>query len=656
MKLVKVFLLLGILVLVGMQYWSSLIVENELQGLKREVETLRVMGRAQGQVVQPTVHAHADLERENLLQEDPFYTKTLPGLLGPNFQPAGVMRSAEMGRPQNLHPFANWAPVSAAWSLCSVTVAKSKFGTYETLSPNMAIRMEKRGDEFWVFLRDHVYWQPLKKSFFPDGFELSEHFLQPHKVTAHDFKFYYDVVMNPFVQESGASALRNYLGDIEEFRVIDDQTFVVRWRNEGGRVKYIAKAWTGALRPLPRFVFQYLPDGEKIVDEEDYRTNSVWAQNFSHHWAKNVIVSCGPWVFDGWDRKKMSFVRNDSFYDPYAALVERREVEFKESPDAIWQDFKAGKIDTFESRYAPEKLIELEDFEKSGIYRAQLAGGQAIKELPFVDRSFRYIGWNQANPLFSSKKVRQAMTMAIDRRRIITTALNDQGIETTGPLFPNDPAYNPELVAWPFDPSEARRLLAELGWKDTDGDGVLDKMIEGKKVKFSFSLLYYVKSTTGRITAEYIKTALGDIGVECKPLGVDTADLSAAFEGKDFDALYLAWGLGSPPAEPKQLWHSSGAKEKGSSNMIGFANSEVDAIIGELQYEYDQEKRNTLYHRFHEIIHDEAPYTFLYVPKLTLLYREYVQNVFIPAQRQDLIPGATVSEPVSSIFWIKPDA
>ena len=135
--------------------------------------------------------------------------------------------------------------------------------------------------------------------------------------------------------------------------------------------------------------------------------------------------------------------------------------------------------------------------------------------------------------------------------------------------------------------------------------------------------------------------------------GVDIADLSQAIEGRSFDALFLAWALGTPPEEPRQLWHSEGAKQPGSSNYIGFANKEIDEIIEKLTFEDDPIKRKELYHRFHAIIHDEQPYTFLYAPKTAMLYREYLQNVFIPADRQDLIPGADIEEPISSIFWIK---
>ena len=166
-------------------------------------------------------------------------------------------------------------------------------------------------------------------------------------------------------------------------------------------------------------------------------------------------------------------------------------------------------------------------------------------------------------------------------------------------------------------------------------------------------MTYYVKNPTTKSTCEYISKALKDIGVDCRLKGVDIADLSSTFENKSFDALHLGWGYGTPPEDPRQVWSSEGAKEKGSSNAIGFANAEVDAIIEKLNYETDQEKRTALYHRFDAIIHDEQPYTFLYTAKASLLYRDYLQNVFIPAARQDLIHGADVGEPDSSIFWIK---
>jgi peptide/nickel transport system substrate-binding protein len=349
--------------------------------------------------------------------------------------------------------------------------------------------------------------------------------------------------------------------------------------------------------------------------------------------------------------RQISFRRNPDFFNPLEVLVEKSVTEFKDSPDAIWQDFKADKIDTYSLQ--PDQIVELQQFLKSDIYKEQDKAGKGIKRLDYLARQFTYLGWNQAKPFFKSKKVRQALTMAIDRQRIIKQYLNGMGVEITSPFFKNSPSYDPSLQPWPFDLQKAQRLLADEGWYDSTGDGILDKMIDGQRVSFQFGLTYYVKNPISKAVAEYVATALKELGIIVTLNGVDVADLSAAFDDKSFDALLLAWALGAPPEDPRQLWYSSGAKEKGSSNAIGFANAEVDKIIDALTYEYDIEKRNALYHQFGRIIYDEQPYTLLYTPKTTLLYRDYVQNVFIPAEHQDLIPGANIAEPESSIFWLK---
>ena len=278
----------------------------------------------------------------------------MPKLLGANFKPHGIRKEATVGKPDNLHPFNNWSEVATWNSLCTVALTAQQIGIYETFTPEMASSMELRQSpegypEYWLTLRKDVFWKPLNPNFFPSEVTLAPIFLQTHQVTARDFKFYYDALMNPHVESSQAVAMRLYYDDIEEMRVIDDFTLVVSWKTkkfmdaEGQliqKMKYMAKFLTGSLRPLPCFVFQRFADGTKIIDEgkdtDVYRTNPVWAQNFSHHWAQNYIVSCGPWQFDGMSDTEIRFKRNSDYFQPEAALAEAYEVKFRDSPDAIW--------------------------------------------------------------------------------------------------------------------------------------------------------------------------------------------------------------------------------------------------------------------------------------------------------------------------------
>ena len=686
----------GLFAFMCLLYWSSVLIEENIKEIRSDIAEIREdlvelqsdTDRVRDDVMRAILYAQPqeslpqqnsslssnrtriDQNLPNMLQEDPFYAVTLPKMLGPQFRPRGTLNGAVVGKPENLHPFSNWSSVSGWRNQCSVTLARLEFGKYETMAPYMAIKIEERPregsdlPEYWVHLRDNVFWQPLHEGMYAEEMILASHFKSKHQVTAADFKFYFDALMNPSVEVAGAVSLRNYLGDIEEIEVIDKLTFIVRWKGipvtqpDGSvveKVKYSAKQLTGDLRPLASFVYKYFADGTKIVeddtDRETYRKNSVWAQNFNHHWAKNMIVSCGPWIFDGMSDRQIRFRRNPDHFFPLDVLVESQEVQFKNSPDSIWQDFKSGKLDTYSVR--PDQLMELKDFLKSDVYQTQKQHNSAIDRLDYLARSYAYIGWNQNTPYFKSDKVRQAMTMAIDRQRIVQQILNGLGVEITGPFFRNSPSYDQTITPWPFDMHAAKRLLEEDGWFDSNGDGILDKVVNGKRIPFEFGLTYYVKNQTTKAICEYIATALREIGVLCRLNGVDIADLSASFDDKSFDALYLGWALGAPPEDPRQLWHSMWAKEKGSSNAVGFSNPEADQIIDRLQFEADQEKRLELYHRFHEILHEDQPYTFLYSPKTAFIFRDYVQNVFIPAERQDLVPGANIAEPISSVFWLK---
>ncbi len=683
---------LGILFLLVMLYWSSALLEKDMQFLRGDVEALKTnftnvqdelqkisenawQNQSVGHSLKTPNRAfqnrpQIDSSLPNLMENDPFYDHVLPGLLGASFKPHGILEGASTGKYDNLLPFADWLEVSIWNDWCNVGVGKQMFGKYETISPDMAIKMEERktqegqGSEYWIHLRDNVFWQPLSQDFFPSGFELSDHFLKKHQVTAEDFKFYFDAAMNPYISSMGAVSLRPYLQDIVEFRVVDKLTFVIRWKvkkivepdgKEVFKTKYVAKLLTAGLRPLAGFVYQYYPNGKKIVEDDKdpmtYRKNAIWAQGFNQHWARNIIVSCGPWTFDGRTERQINFKRNRDFYFPLAALVEKHEIQFKENPDNVWQDFKGNKLTTYSIQ--PDQLLELKNFLNSSQYAEQANKNQKIERLDYFARSFSYVGWNQKKPFFNSAKVRQALTLAIDRQRIIKQFLNGMAMEITGPMYPFDRSYDKNIIPWPFDVQKAKHLLEEEGWYDHNGDGIIDKVIDGQDVPFRFTLCYISRSAVGRNIAEFICTSLKEIGIDCRTSGLDYPDMTAKISDKNFDALLMGWSLGSPPEDPRQIWYTDKGDEKGSSNYIGFSNAEVDQIINALDFESNIEKRIALYHRFQRIIHEEAPYVFLYCPKVAFLYREALQNVFIPADRQDLVPGADVAEPDSNIFWLK---
>lgn len=677
----------GIVLSLILLYWSSDLLEKDVKSIKRDVRDVRediqeVLGMIRQSraeisstklsIVSAPAHSIevGDPRYPNLLSPDLYKEKTLGSLLGENFVPKGILRTAHIGKPNNLSPFNGYDYVRKMYDLCVPGLASSHVGKYEQFAPGLALKVEEHpvldgsGDkEFHVYLRPNVFWASIDPTRFPKQVQLSETFLQPHPVTAYDFKFYYDAVMNPYMSEMRAVASRSYFEDIVSFTVENELKFVVRWKahtifNEEGKeekkVLYSAFFNTLGLEPLPCFVYQYFANGEKIIkddsDPDIYRKDSVWAQNFASHWASNYIVSCGAFYFSGMDDEKIIFTRNPHHYDPSEALVEKRYIYIKESSDALFQDFKSGKLDI--TYLPPNQADNLASFMKTAAYKNQVARGEAIREIVYPDRSYAYIGWNCYSLFFENRQVRRAMNMLIDRDRIIEECLDGRANVISGPFSAYSPAYNQNIEGWHYSPEEAARILDEEGWIDIDGDGIREKIIDGVVVPFRFRLCYYVKSVTGRTIASYVATVCKEIGIECSLLGLDTADLSQAFDEKNFDAILTGWCLGSPPEDPRALWHSEGALERGSANVVGFHNAEADKIIDQLSYEYDTQKRLDLYHRFHEIIHEESPYAFLFSRNYSLLYKDYVKNIFIPKNRTDLIPDAQDEMVNLQTVWI----
>ena len=154
-----------------------------------------------------------------------------------------------------------------------------------------------------------------------------------------------------------------------------------------------------------------------------------------------------------------------------------------------------------------------------------------------------------------------------------------------------------------------------------------------------------MKNPLAKANCELIAAFLKEIGIDCILQGLDLTDLTIACDDKSFDALYLGWEMPPPPIDPRQLWHSETADLKGSSNLVGFRNIEVDHLIDQLEFEYDPAVRKKIIETLHEKIYQEQPYTFLFTPIDTLVFWNWERNIFIPRDRQDLLPGADWEQP-----------
>ena len=227
----------------------------------------------------------------------------------------------------------------------------------------------------------------------------------------------------------------------------------------------------------------------------------------------------------------------------------------------------------------------------------------------YLSFAYTYMGYNLKNPLFADKQVRQAIAHAVNREEIIEGVLLGLGKPSTGPYKPGTWAYNPKVRIYAYDPTKAKALLAEAGWKDGDGDGILDK--EGKP--FEFEIITNQGNEIRAKCAEIIQRRLAEIGIRVKIRVVEWAAFVNDFINKrKFDATILGWTI---PLEPDlyDVWHSSktGPQEL---NFVSYKNAEVDALIVKARETFDRAVRKRSYDRIQEILAEEQPYLFLYVP------------------------------------------
>jgi peptide/nickel transport system substrate-binding protein len=227
----------------------------------------------------------------------------------------------------------------------------------------------------------------------------------------------------------------------------------------------------------------------------------------------------------------------------------------------------------------------------------------------YLSFAYTYLGYNLKNPLFTDKRVRQAISYAINKDEIISGVLLGLGKPATGPYKPGSWAYNDKVQNYNYNPQKARELLREAGWTKLNSDGVLEK--DGKP--FVFEIVTNQGNETRQKCAEIIQRQLADIGITVKIRILEWSAFVTNFINKRrFDAVILGWTIPLDP-DAYDVWHSSKTKPE-ELNFISYNNPEVDKLLVKGRSTFDQKERKKYYDRFQEILAEDQPYTFLYVP------------------------------------------
>jgi peptide/nickel transport system substrate-binding protein len=217
-----------------------------------------------------------------------------------------------------------------------------------------------------------------------------------------------------------------------------------------------------------------------------------------------------------------------------------------------------------------------------------------------------WICWNIEAPYFTDKRVRQAMSYALDYEELVNTIFYGLYEQARGTFHPTSwmfPHNGPEPYRQDLDKAES--LLDAAGWVDSDGDGIRDKEINGRRMPFRFTLLTS-QSVAGIATGILLKECLDQIGVACLPKPTEFTVLVQMGRERKFHAFMGAWLTGEDPDMQTNLWETGQMR-----NYSNYSNPRVDDLFVQARRELDREKRGALYGEIHNILWEDQPYTWL---------------------------------------------
>ncbi len=409
-------------------------------------------------------------------------------------------------------------------------------------------------------------------------------------VTAEDVAWTYQAIVEPTNMTGPHKlSLERLLPPeiLEDGKAIRFQAREVHWQNLGA---------AGGFSILPKHVFAG-QDFNKINFEFPVVSGPYRVRELQE--GIQLVLERRP----DWWRAKWPSAKGGNNFD----IVRCR---FFEDRDNAFEAFKKGQIDIFPV-YTASQWHRIED-------RVQAVRNNWIVKQSVYNHNpvgFQGFAMNMRRPPFDDVRVRKAMAHLVDRPTMNHTMMYDQyflhrsyweDLYDAAHPCPNEPV--------PFDRDAARRLLAEAGWKANPQTGILEK--DGREFHFTFLNRDGVSS---KFLALF-DTALKDVGVRMTIQNKDWSAWAKDMDSFSFDMTWAAWGAGLFK-NPEGMWSSKEADRPGGSNITGFRDPAVDALIEKQKTEFDVQERHAICREIDRLVFEQHPYALLWNINYTrLLY------------------------------------
>ena len=430
------------------------------------------------------------------------------------------------------------------------------------------------------YLRENVRWHALPGE------------SEGRAFTARDVVKTFDVMMHP----KTVTSLQSRYNFIDSVKEVD--TYTVQFT--------LKKSLLGV---LGRFSFKILPSF--LLEEFDYLTGDEELILYKHP------IGTGPYKFVSQKGPSSEIVMhaNEGYHLGNPSI---KKVIMKPFADQniITQTLLYGGID-LEVRVPPRDIGEIE-------------GDSRFELNPYSTLSYSFFGYNLRNPVLAIREVRLAFAYAINRQEMLDSFFEGKGQLISGPYAPGSWAYNLDVESIPFSPEEANRMLDMAGFKERTRDGIRKR----GSYTLSFEMVVPISKeseTTKRVILAF-QNYLRQVGIEIEIEWLEWKSWTqAVFIDHDFDIIYADW-LFDDSFDISSLFHSREIGP-GKNNFGSYRNPEVDALLDEASNTLDIEKKRTVYHRLHEVLADDAPYTYLWTLTNYAAYSRRVRRIEIHPTR-----------------------
>ncbi len=398
-------------------------------------------------------------------------------------------------------------------------------------------------------------------------------------LTAYDVVRSFELFVDPVV----ASPRRGLLREVSGAVALD--SFTVRYTFVRPQATPLARSWHNIL-PL------------HVVGGLDPALVSSWPIN-------TRPLSTGEFLLSGWEHNRsLTLVRNPR-YSGTPALLER--VVFRILPEANTRlvALETGEVDLVDriDPDAAERLVQ------TGRITVASVGG----------RRFYYLVWNFRNPLFGDTTTRQALSLALDRELMIATLLKGYGKPAASPIPPALWNHHKGLPVTPYDPARARELLAGAGWRDGDGDGVLER--DG--VPFEFEIITKQGDPVRENGAVILRANLAAVGVKASLRVMEHSAGVARVRSGRFDT-YLGLLNANLFGDPTG---TVGSDATDQYNYGGYANATVDSLLAVATGMLSRQDALPVWHRLQEILAFDPPAAYLMYPDNLVGVSNRLRNV-----------------------------